>query len=141
MDVHRVIPITFSIIPAKMTDALSKTSKPEIARKTKFTFILHDPETFKPMGRFSSSTPSLAAKKAASRGFTDVHLRKAGTKMVSVYECSKVPLDTPKVIKRGDVTVTFKTVSKTKLIRRYIYSGDTSKDDNANVPENPTVVS
>jgi len=45
------------------------------------------------------------------------------------------------VIKRGDVTVTFKTVSKTKLVRRYTYSGDTSKDDATNVPENPTVAS
>ncbi len=120
-----------------MSDQISNSPKPEITRKAKFNFILHDPKTFKPMGRFSSTTPSLAAKKAASRGFTVVHLRKAGTKIVYVYDCEKVVLDNPKVIKRGDVTVTFKTVSKAKLLRKYTYSGDPEKDDVSDVPENP----
>jgi len=109
----------------------------EIARKKKFSFILHDPTTFKPVGRFVSTTPSLAAKEAASRGFTVAHLRKAGTKIVYVYDCKKVALDEPKVIKRGEQTVTFKTVSTAKLQKKYTYNGDTTKDETTDVPENP----
>lgn len=116
----------------------NSTAKAPIARKNKITFILHDPATFKPVGRFTSTTPSLAAKKAASRGFTVAHLRKVGTKIVYVYDCKKVVLDEPKVIKRGESTITFKTVSTVKLLKKYMYNGDTAKDDTVDVPENPS---
>jgi len=107
----------------------------KIARK-KFSFIVHDPDTFKAIGRFVSTTPSLAAKKAASRGFDTVHLRKAGTKIVYIYTCEKVKLDEPKVVKRGDTTITFSTVSKVKLDKKYEYTGRVDKDDEVLI-ENP----
>jgi len=73
-------------------DAMLKwdsTHAPKVTDRKKFSFIVHDPDTFKATGRFVSTTPSLAAKKAASRGFDTVHLRKAGTKIVYIYTCEE----------------------------------------------------
>jgi LysM repeat protein len=104
---------------------------------SKSTYMLHDPKTMKQLGRFVSTTPRSAAQKAASRGFTEIHLRKTGQKKVNVFEGKVVELDTPKVVQRGESTVTFKKKSVVKSLRTYIMNADV--DDDANVPENPKV--
>lgn len=88
----------------------------EKVRKQKRTYMLHNPETYACLGKYVSTTPRLAALKAASRGHTDILLRETNTKIMHHYEGGIRSLDTPQVVQRGDQTVTYtnKPFVKTK---------------------------
>jgi len=113
----------------------SRSLRPKKARKT---YMLHDAKTMKAIGRFSSTSPRSAAQKAASRGFEKILLRETGTRVIHEYEGAIVSIDPPKVVKRGDATVTFKKKSTVKAISKTVWNGAMPDDSAAaNVVENP----
>jgi len=105
--------------------------------RKKKTYMLHDPETMKSLGRFVSYTPRSAASKAASRGFKKILLRETGTKIVYEYLGDKVVLDPPKTVQRGERTVTFKTTSVVRSVGKTLWAAPCEPDDDAVVVENP----
>lgn len=96
---------------------MATTKKPTV------TFMLHDPETMASAGKYNSNSHRNAALKAASKGFTDIHLRQTKTKTVFHYEGSTMALAEPKLIQRGGRTIPYSKKRAAKFIRSYEYQG------------------
>lgn len=109
-----------------------------VPRKKK-TFMLHHPETYVCLGKYVSTTPRLAALKAASRKHTDILLRETNTKILHHFEGGVKPLDQPQVVTRGTVTVTYtnKPFVKSKGKPFIMSDLDTTCDDATDMPQNP----
>ena len=125
---------TTNIAPNPSSEAVVERTD----RRRKRTFMLHEPGTMKPLGKFVSNTPRSAAAKAASRGFKKILLRETGTKILREYEGGRVTLDPPKVVTRGERTVTFKTTSVVKSIGKTTWNSTTEPVDDVDVAENPS---
>ena len=85
----------------------------------KYNYVLLDSRTLKDTDRvFCGSSPSAAAKKAASRGVKKIFLRRTGTDTVREYAGSVKKLRAPKKIVRNGTTVTYtkETVIKKKKV-------------------------
>lgn len=121
--------------PAQETAAQSR------APAKKKTYMLHHPENWSCLGKYVSTTPRLAALKAASRKHTDILLRETNTKIIHHYEGGSKPLETPQVVTRGNppVTVTYsnKPYVKAKSKAFVMPDLDTRCDESADVPTNP----
>lgn len=118
------------------------TSEPKVKKvREKKTYMLHHPQTYVCLGKYVSTTPRLAALKAASRKHTDILLRETNTKIMHHYEGGIKDLETPQVVKRGDQTVTYTTKPyvKTKGKPFTMQSLETNDADLSDVPKNPTV--
>lgn len=96
---------------------MATTKKPTV------TFMLHDPETMASAGKYNSNSHRNAALKAASKGFTDIHLRQTKTKTVFHYEGSTTALAEPKLIQRGGRTIPYSKKRAAKFIKSYEYQG------------------
>ena len=91
---------------------------PSAAPKTKY--ILHapgDPRT--KLGEFTGASINAAARKAASRGVKDIHLRKPGSNIVKVYTGKRTKLATPVSIERNGKTIMFKHKTSVHFKRSY----------------------
>lgn len=98
------------------------------------TFMLHSPSDMSSIGRFVTSAQGdwrAAALKAASRGHTQIYLRRTGTREVREFEGRKDVLDPPKVIKRGDREITYNNRPAVKFVRKFAYEGAPSDDTSA----------
>lgn len=108
---------------AAATDA-PKAPVPKTPRP-KSTFMLHDPRDLSSLGKYQSTDFRYAALKVASRGHTQILLRKTNTKEIREFTGDVVKLDTPKEIKRGDrdkpIVYTKKPV--VKFVRKWVYQG------------------
>lgn len=106
------------------TDEAPRAPVPK-PRKAKSTFMLHDPKDLSSLGKYQSTDFRYAALKVASRGYTDILLRKTNTKEIRQFTGSVIKLDNPKVIKRGDrekpIVYTKKPV--VKFVKKWVYQG------------------
>jgi hypothetical protein len=86
-----------------------------------FTYFLYDPNVRGANGRpkkiavVKSRGHQKAALKGASRGLSQVMVRKADSPLVKVFRTSRQTLSPPKVVMRGDRTITFRTKPSAKL--------------------------
>jgi hypothetical protein len=86
-----------------------------------FTYFLYDPNVRGANGRpkkiavVKSRGHHKAALKGASRGMSQVMVRKADSPLVKVFRTSRQTLSPPKVVRRGDRTITFRTKPAAKL--------------------------
>jgi hypothetical protein len=81
---------------------------------TKKTYIMEN-ETGKALGTFTGATPGIAAKKAATKGHTDIILRETGEHdKRRIYKGSVVTISPPKqvMIAGKPVMITRKSVAK-----------------------------
>jgi len=109
-----------------------------VSRKKK-TYMLHHPEKFTCLGKYVSTTPRLAALKAASRKHTDILLRETNTRIMHRYEGGLKPLETPQVVKRGDQTVTYTNKPYVKTVGSFMMENLVVDDSCVDsVPHNPT---
>jgi len=108
----------------------------------KRTYMLHDPQDYSCLGKYTSTAPRLAALKAASRKHTDILLRETNTKIMHRYEGGIRPLETPQKVTRGDPPVTVEYTKKPfvkRVCKPFLMDVlDTACDEAADVPSNPT---
>lgn len=90
--------------------------------------MLHDPANLSPLGKYQSTAYRYAALKAASRGFTDILLRKTNTKEIYVYKGSVVELEQPKVIERRGREIQYTKKPVVSFVRKFLYEGTTELD-------------
>lgn len=110
-------------------------SSEDVVAKQKQTFMLHDPESMAPIGRFVTTAIGdwrAAALKAASRGHTRILLRKTGTREVREFEGRKDAIE-PKTIKRGDREITYTHRPAVKYVKAFMYEGATTESLNGEV--------
>jgi nucleotidyltransferase/DNA polymerase involved in DNA repair len=96
--------------------------------KPKFTFMLHDPETFKSLGKYVSTDARYSALKAASRGIKTILLRKTNSKIIHKYSGDIVTLDTPQIVKRGDREIKYSKKPAVKFLEKFVYQGTLDLD-------------
>lgn len=104
--------------------------KPKVA-KAKCTFMLHDPSDFSSLGKYQSTDFRYAALKVASRGHTNILLRKTNTKEMREFTGAVVPLDTPKEIHRGDRVIRYTKKPVVKFVKRWVYNGTVNDDEDS----------
>lgn len=102
--------------------------KPKVA-KAKSTFMLHDPTDFSSLGKYQSTDFRYAALKVASRGHTNILLRKTNTKEMREFTGAVVPLETPKEIHRGDRVIRYTKKPVVKFVKRWVYNGTVNDDE------------
>lgn len=113
-------------VPAPVAPAGVK--KPKQSRP-KCTFMLHDPNDHSSLGKYQSTDFRYAALKVASRGHTNILLRKTNTKEMREFTGAVVPLDTPKEIHRGDRVIRYTKKPVVKFVKRWTYTGSVNDDD------------
>jgi len=125
--------------PPTNETAAQSTDKGRSAKKK--TYMLHHPGNWSCLGKYVSTTPRLAALKAASRKHTDILLRETNTKIIYPYEGGIKPLDQPQIVTRGDppVTVAYtnKPFVKSKGKAFIMPDLDTTCDESTDIPQNP----
>lgn len=88
----------------------------------KYNYVLLDGRTLKDTDRvFCGSSPSAAAKKAASRGMKRILLRRTGTSTVHEYAGSVKKLNRPKKVERNGTVITYRketVIKKKKMFSR-----------------------
>jgi hypothetical protein len=120
-----------------MSDTVAPVAPVKKTPREKSIYMLHDPKTFASIGKFSSSDFRYAANKAASRGFTNILLRKTNTKQV--YEFGGAVVDIPPTtVMRGDREIVYSKKPKVSFVRKFIYDGEIPSETE-NVPVNPRV--
>jgi hypothetical protein len=92
------------------------------AAREKHTFMLHDPENMTSLGKYVSTDYRYAALKVASRGHTDILLRRTNTKEIRRFRGDILTLDKPQEIKRGDRTIVYSKKPIVKFINKWLYS-------------------
>jgi hypothetical protein len=97
--------------------------------RTKKTFMLHAPGDMSAAGRFVAPGYREAALKAASRGHTDILLRKSGTREIRQFEGRIETLDTPKTVTRGDREVLFSKKPTVKFTKKFQFDGKVHDDE------------
>lgn len=129
---------TASAIPQESVAGEISTPVEKRVRK-KRTYMLHDPEKYTCLGKYVSTSPRLAALKAASRNHRDILLRETNTKIMHRFEGGIRALDTPQVVSRGDQTVTYTSKpfvkSKGHFLMNNLVVDDSCVDS---IPTNPT---
>lgn len=92
--------------------------------KTVYTFYLYDPKVRPKPKRIATVTAVnhyKAAHKAASKGIMpQVFVRKADSALVKVYNTERRRLPQPRVVRRGNKTITFTSVPRAKLSGYFI---------------------
>lgn len=116
--------------PVAVDSAATETAT---ATRAKSTFMLHDPTDMSCAGRFVAPGYREAALKAASRGHTDILLRKSGTREIRQFKGVIETLDTPKIVKRGDREVAFHKKPNVKFEKKFYYDGKTQPDEEPEV--------
>lgn len=121
-----------------MSDTAAETQSPAAApaaaapaaggKKSKSTFMLHDPVDMSSLGKYVSTDYRYAALKVASRGHKKILLRKTNTKEVRQFDGDVVTLDTPKEIHRGDRVITYNKKPTVKCVGKFIYNGPVDDD-------------
>lgn len=109
-----------------MADTTTATPR---QRKAKHTYMLHDPTCMSSLGKFVSTDYRYAALKVASRGHTDIVLRKTNTRECRQYKGEVVTLDEPKEIRRGERTITYHKKPRVTFVRKWVYAGPAVSDD------------
>ena len=93
------------------------------AAREKFTFMLHNPTDMTSEGKYCSSDYRYAALKCASKGVTDILLRKTNTKEIREFKGQIVDLPEPKQINRGDRVISYTRKPTVKFVRKWLYEG------------------
>ena len=106
--------------------------KPKTA-KPKSTFMLHEEGTMASLGKYQSTDFRYAALKVASRGHTNILLRKTNTKEIREFKGKVVNLDTPKEIRRGDRVIKYSKKPEVKFVKKWVYHGPI--DDDTALPD------
>lgn len=93
------------------------------APRPRHTFMLHDPTDFSPLGKYVSTDYRYAALKVASRGHTQILLRKTNSREIREYAGKITPLDTPKLITRGNPprTIQYNKKPSVHFLRKFIF--------------------
>ncbi len=93
------------------------------APRARHTFMLHDPTDYSPLGKYVSTDYRYAALKVASRGHTQILLRKTNSREIREYAGKITPLETPKLITRGDPprTIQYNKKPSVHFLRKFIY--------------------
>lgn len=107
-----------SSTPAPAAAAASNGKKP------KSTFMLHDPKDMSSLGKYQSTDFRYAALKVASRGHTDIWLRKTNTKEVRKFAGRVDNLDTPKEIHRGNRVIRYTKKPVVKFVGKFDFNGE-----------------
>lgn len=102
---------------------------PIAAGRPKKTFMLHDPTDMSAAGRFVAPGYREAALKAASRGHTDILLRRSGTREIRQFQGFIETLSVPKTVKRGDREVLFSKKPNVKFVSKYQFDGKVQDDE------------
>jgi hypothetical protein len=100
------------------------TATPVIIKKEKrpkFTFMLHDPEDMTSLGKFVSTDFRYAALKVASRGHTNIVLRKTNSKECREFRGDVLSLDEPQQIRRGERVIVYKVKPIVKFLRKWVW--------------------
>jgi hypothetical protein len=111
------------VAPTVVADTAPITGRP------KKTFMLHDPADMSAAGRFVAPGYREAALKAASRGHTDILLRKSGTREIRQFQGFIETLSVPKTVKRGDREVLFSKKPNVKFVKKYQFDGKVQDDE------------
>ena len=112
-------------------DSTPEAIKTPRTPKPKFTFMLHEPGTYKNLGTYKSPDPRYSALKAATRGVKDILLRKTNTKIIYKYKGDYITLDTPTVVKRGTREIKYSKKPVVKFEKKFVYEGALNFDDDA----------
>jgi len=95
-------------------------TRPAAGAKPKFTFMLHHPD-MTCAGRYVSDTHRHAALKAASKGVTQILLRRTNSKEVWEFRGATQELPEPKQIRRGDKVVAYSRKPTVEFLRSWVY--------------------
>lgn len=111
--------------PAPKKRGLGKRKTTKTGKvKTVYTFYLYDPKIRPKPKRVATVTAVnhyKAAHKAASKGIMpQVYVRKADSALVKVYNTERRRLPQPRVVRRGNKTITFSSVPRAKLAGYFI---------------------
>jgi len=109
------------------TVAAAPSQKPRV-RKPKFTFMLHNADTFESLGKFVSTDFRYSALKVASRGHKKILLRKTNSKIVYEYTGDVVDIE-PTIVKRGEREIRYTKKPVVKFIRKFVYDGEIPDDE------------
>lgn len=101
------------------------------APRPRCTFMLHDPRDLSSLGKYQSTDFRYAALKVASRGHTQILLRKTNTKEIREFSGAVVPLDKPKEIHRGDRVIKYTKKPEVKFVKKWVYQGSLDEDEDA----------
>lgn len=101
--------------------------------RAKKTFMLHDPVDMSAAGRFVAPGFREAALKAASRGHSDILLRRSGTREIRRFSGHIETLDVPKVVKRGEREVLFSKKPNVKFVDKFQFDGTVHDENETNV--------
>jgi hypothetical protein len=83
----------------------------------KKTYILED-ASGKEIGKFTGASPGIAAKKAATKGHTEIRLRETGVHdKVRIYRGSVTKVDPPKTVTIAGKPVLITKESKAKFVK------------------------
>jgi hypothetical protein len=110
--------------PAATSSATRKATK-----KPRSTFMLHDPKDMSSLGKYVSTDYRYAALKVASRGHTDILLRRTNTKEVRVYRGEVVTLDNPKKITRSGRVIEYNKKPQVHFVRKFVYDGPIKNEE------------
>ena len=90
-------------------------------KRPKFTFMLHDSEDMSSLGKFVSTDFRYAALKVASRGHTNIILRKTNSKECREFRGDVLSLDEPQEIRRGERIIRYQKKPIVKFVRKWIW--------------------
>lgn len=114
---------------AVVSDSAAVVAPTGTTGRPKKTFMLHVPGDMSAAGRFVAPGYREAALKAASRGHTDILLRKSGTREIRQFQGFIETLSAPKVVKRGDREVLFSKKPNVKFVKKYQFDGKVQDDE------------
>jgi hypothetical protein len=119
------------------TTEITNNAVKKTARE-KHTFMLHDPENMTSLGKYVSTDYRYAALKVASRGHTDILLRRTNTKEIRRFRGDILTLDKPQEIKRGDRTIVYSKKPIVKFINKWLYSDAELDEESAPTDDSAT---
>jgi hypothetical protein len=126
---------------APNTASKARKSKANGGEDTRPTFMLHDPQNFSSLGKYQSADYRYAALKAASKGHTQILLRKTNTKEIREFSGKVEKLDVPKVIKRGGREIKYERKPLVKYVQKFVLQGLPSALDDEPLADVPAAAS
>jgi len=119
---HKIIKVYDIYITFLKIKYISNVSMPntkpavaEMKKEKSNSWALLD-KNHKEIGRFTGAIPSVAARKAASKGHKDILLRRTGEKTQAKRFEGSIVKTAPKTVTRGNTTYTVDSKPKTKYI-------------------------
>lgn len=114
--------------PEPVVEVKPEPVKPEPkVKKDKVTFMLHEPDTMRSVGKYMATDYRYAALKVATQGHKRILLRKTNSKEIYEYNGDVIRLDTPKIITRGSRPITYEKKPTVKFVRKFIFANATEE--------------